>query len=139
MAQRKYVGVRVSYVNNDFKLMTHFLGIKWYCPSSKLRENTRGQLSQHLTVWVRHVLQSFGIEEKHILVMVSDKGSDVTFVQRKLNVDWEWCTNHQLHVAMREGFGDVKPRRCKNPECRQIVTILRTVSRLFRSGNLHRP
>ena len=95
----KYLGVRITYNDQDFVRRSHLLACTLYNPrhgSSAADEQIK---------WVKMILARFGVELSDIFCATTDAGSDVKAAAQHYLARWEWCIPHMLARALKEAFG----------------------------------
>ncbi|KAI9914438.1 hypothetical protein PsorP6_006988 [Peronosclerospora sorghi] len=75
VSKEKYVGVRIYFMDIYWGLNTYILAINRFAPSSDVIKGNR--FSEILQMWLRDILEEFGIRITDIAGSTSDGGSDV--------------------------------------------------------------
>ena len=104
---KKYVGVRIYFVDEFFELETRLLAIREFNPSSEIRQSHK--LGHLLQVWVQTVLKDYQLNEDHVFGSTTDGGSDVKSWGTTLmgaNKVWEHCPPHHLARSVKSAVGD---------------------------------
>ncbi|CAM9934019.1 unnamed protein product, partial [Sphacelaria rigidula] len=101
-SNEKYLGVRVFWMPQAFKLHTALLAVNLFRPAPELSDESR--LSDVLLLWVRGVLSEYDLGDSDLFSTVTDGGSDVRRLCVKvMTASWEWCIPHiyyaQLYVC----------------------------------------
>jgi hypothetical protein len=97
------------------------LAIRRFASTIDERQAKQNQLSTILHEWSSGVLEEFGIKVMlDVLTNTSDSGSDVKrTLDIMINVWWEWCISHLIHLALMEVFGtSIDPNNSKNVDAR---------------------
>jgi hypothetical protein len=103
---KKFLGIRVRYLDESWQMRSKLLSLRFFSPSSQLRENH--QLSSLLTMWVNSCLGEYGLATRYCVGAVSDSGSDVKRCCRAkdcMHLPWEWCGPHLLNRALVDAVG----------------------------------
>lgn len=110
LLRRRFVGIRIRYISEDFELVTILLSVRFY-DKSRVEEDI-GKASAVLMHWVRNVLREYELHEDMIFAATSDAGSDVRYMLSKLmNLRWEWCCSHLISNAIKEACGKLNSQR----------------------------
>ena len=114
LLRRRFIGVRVRYITEDFELVTMLLSVRFY-DKSRVEEDI-GKASAVLQHWVRGVLREYELHEDLVFAATSDAGSDVRYLlSKRLNLRWEWCCahcdTHLISNAIKEACGKLKSQR----------------------------
>ena len=107
---RKFLGVRVFYVNKSFQLETKLLAVREFNPSYEVKSSSLKQ-SELIEKWTLAVVNDNGLEAKDFYSGTTDAGSDVKCtVVKKLGVKWEWCPPHQINCGVKASIIKSYPR-----------------------------
>ncbi len=93
-------------------------------------ERQAKQLSTILHEWSSGVFEEFGIKVMlDVLTSISDSGSDVKrTLDILIDVWWEWCISHLIHLAFMELFGtSIDPNNSKNVDARCFFQRIKKV------------
>lgn len=131
---RKFVGLRLYFMNSDYVLQTFLLAVREFNPSFKMREGSEG-LRTCMRVWAEGILSTFGLSFQNIFAATTDGAGDVRILSiHDIKAFWEWCPPHMINRALIHAFGD------RNPWMRdQLAEIKKVVKRLrdhTKDGNL---
>lgn len=112
LLKRKFIGIRIRYVNEEFELVTMLLSVRFY-DKSKVDEDI-SKASDVLLHWTRSVLHEYQIPENMIFAATTDAGTEVRFMASKLlNLRWEWCCSHLITNAIKEACGQLQSQKNK--------------------------
>eukprot|EP00624_Nannochloropsis_granulata_P001156 evm.model.NODE_15339_length_18062_cov_47.764866.1 len=103
---KKFLGIRVRYLDDNWRVRSKLLSLRFFFPSSELREDH--QLSVLVSMWVKSCLSDYGLKVDNFVGAVSDSGSDVKRCctsENCLGLPWEWCGPHLLNRALVDGLG----------------------------------
>ena len=107
---RKFLGVRIFYVNMFFQLETKLLAVREFNPSYEVKSSKLKQ-ADLIEKWTLAVLKDYGLEAKDFYSGTTDAGSDVKCtVLKKLQIKWEWCPPHQVTCGVKAAIVKSYPR-----------------------------
>ncbi|GMF41591.1 unnamed protein product [Phytophthora fragariaefolia] len=123
----KYIGVRLYFIDKNWKFQSILLGTRHYEPMYGERsDGSRGPLER----WIMELLKDFGLSAKDLFASTSDADPDVKWMMRRgFALKWEWCVPHLTNAATKSVFGIVPQRQnSKNPEATDLISrIARTI------------
>ena len=95
MSHRKFIGIRVTFIDDDWVFHTHFLALREFRITSTIAKNK--QWTRALGIKLKEILKEFDLVFENIITITTDAGSDF----KKLLVEcanyWFWCVSHLLH------------------------------------------
>ena len=101
--RKKYLGVRIYYIDELFALETRLLSIREFNPGSMVRQTV--QLSNLLMIWIEAVLSDYNLNKKNIYGSTTDGGSDVKRWAKLISKVWEHCPPHKMTRAVVDAIG----------------------------------
>ncbi|CAK9223988.1 unnamed protein product [Sphagnum troendelagicum] len=134
MSNQKYMALRVCFNTSTRFNIGYNLAVRRFAPTTDERQAK--QLSTILHEWSSGVLEEFGIKVMlDVLTSTLDSGSDVKrTLDILIDVWWEWCISHLIHLALTEAFGtSIDPNNSKNVDARcffqRIKKVIETVNK----------
>jgi hypothetical protein len=105
MSNQKYLALRMCFNTSTMFNIGYNLAVRRFAPITDERQAE--QLSTILHEWSSGILEEFGIKVMlDVLTSTSDSGSDVKrTLDILIDVWWEWCISHLIHLALTEAFG----------------------------------
>ncbi len=105
MSNQKYLALRMCFNTSTRFNIGYNLAVRRFAPITDERQAE--QLSTILHEWSSGILEEFGIKVMlDVLTSTSDSGSDVKrTLDILIDVWWEWCISHLIHLALMEAFG----------------------------------
>ena len=118
---QKYLGLRVWFVDEKWKLQSFSIAVWEFSPTYVARSSIK--LSKLHALHTQCILQDFGFGQFDIYGATTDSGSDVkACVSAEMHLQWEWCIPHMVNRCVLEAFGDTeKKKNSKNKEARSFV------------------
>ena len=102
---RKFVGVRLYFLDAEYIMNTMLLAVREFDPSSALRSG-KGGLRTAMRVWLRGILAYYGLDFANIFGATTDGAGDVRILsQQDVLAFWEWCIPHMINRALIHAFG----------------------------------
>ena len=123
----KFLGLRVYYVDSNFKFKSVLLGVRHFNPSYLER---RQGIRVAFRRWLLKILSDFELKLEDFAGATSNSGSDVKrMLKSEFKLLWEWCTPHLTNCATKMACGLVKSKATsKNPEMTKLLSkIVKTV------------
>ena len=129
---RRFVGLRLYFLDSQYILTTIMLAIREFYPSSAMRTGEDG-LSTSMRVWLRGMLATFGLTFEHIFGAATDAAGDVRLLcKNDVNANWEWCPPHEINCMLKYAFGK------RNLEIMVEVLAMKTTIKSLRDSTAHR-
>ncbi|EGZ08138.1 hypothetical protein PHYSODRAFT_526868 [Phytophthora sojae] len=128
VVHKKYLGVRVYFVDANWEFRSLLLGVRRFSPSYVDRE---GGIQGPYKAWVLQLLGDFGLSTSDFFGSTSDAGPDVKhLLTNNLQLKWEWCMAHMAHAATKEACGmNGDTDRSRNPGMTKLIAdIKKTIS-----------
>ena len=131
---RKFVGVRLYFLDPDYIMQTLLLAVREFDPSSAIRQG-EGGLRTAMRVWFRGILATYGLNFDSIFGATTDGAGDVRILsQQDVRALWEWCPPHMINRVLLYVFGE------RNKEMmREIGSVRAVITRIrdhTKDGNL---
>ena len=103
---RKFIGCRLYFLDPSFLWQTFLIGVREFDPSFSMRGMVGG-LRTAMCVWLRGLLETYGIDFQNIFAATTDGAGDVR-VLSMLDVlaFWEWCPPHMINRVLLYAFGN---------------------------------
>jgi len=115
MSNQKYLALQVCFNTSTRFNIGYNLAVCRFALTTDERQAE--QLSTILHEWSSGVLEEFGIKVMlDVLTSTSDSRFDVKHtLDILIDVWWEWCISHLIHLALMEAFGtSIDPNNSKN-------------------------
>lgn len=124
----KYMGVQLFFVDANFNFVSKLLAIRAFQPSTELLENADRMSAVHL-IWLKGVLEEFGLKEDTPVSSTTDSESDIKRLCDVLPCPWDWSISHMLNSVPVEGFGTAlqKVKDSKNMAARELIKKFKKV------------
>ena len=123
---RKFVGLRLYFMDPQYILTTIMLAIREFNPSSAMRTGEDG-LSTSMRVWLKGMLSTFGLTFEHIFGSTTDAAGDVRLLcKNDVNANWEWCPPHNINRVLAYTFGK------RNPEMMNEIAAMKATIKSLR-------
>jgi hypothetical protein len=121
---KKYLGLRVYLIDNNWQLRSLLLGTRKFSPSYGDRDKG---IRKPFLLWMKRALEDFGLTTSNFFGATSDKGADVRcLLTEELQLQWEWCMAHMAHAATRAACGMNASKTQENPEMTELISQLTT-------------
>ncbi|EGZ10456.1 hypothetical protein PHYSODRAFT_337267 [Phytophthora sojae] len=113
----KFVGLRLYYIDNDWKFGSILLGTRHFKPLYGERDQG---IREPYARWLKQILGDFGLTTADFFGATTDGGPDVKWMMESgLRLQWEWCWPHLTNAATKEAFGMTGDR---NPGMRSLLS-----------------
>ena len=131
---RKFVGVRLYFLNPEYVMQTLLLAVREFDPSSALRQG-EGGLRTSMRVWFRGILATYGLTFDCVFGATTDGAGDVRILsQHDVKALWEWCPPHMINRVLLYVFGKRNTEMMREIErMRAVITRIRDHTK---DGNL---
>ncbi|KAG1685333.1 hypothetical protein DVH05_024794 [Phytophthora capsici] len=124
ITHRKYMGVRVYFVDSNWEFRSILLGVRRFSPSYGDRETG---IQGPYKAWTLQLLGDFGLTPSDFFGATSDSGPDVkNLLKRVLKLKWEWCMAHMAHAATKEACGmNGDAQKSRNPGMTELIARIK--------------
>ena len=131
---RKFVGLRLFFMDPEYALRTFLLAVREFDPSSEIREGKEG-LRTCMRVWNEGILEIFGLTFKNIFGATTDGAGDVRILSiYDIMAYWEWCPPHMINRALIHAFG--KRNQWMSDQLAEIKLVIKRLRDHTRDGSL---
>ncbi|KAG1710160.1 hypothetical protein DVH05_017166 [Phytophthora capsici] len=123
----KYLGLRLYFIDNQWRFRSFLLGTRHFRPSYGERD---GGIRAPFKRWIEQILTDFGLSLTNIFGATSDAGADVKWMLTEgLKLRWEWCIPHMTNAVTKAARGIVNDKtKSKNKPMTELISrIGRTV------------
>ncbi|CAM9580931.1 unnamed protein product [Scytosiphon promiscuus] len=137
---KKFLGVHIFWVDEEFKLRSACIAVKHYRPAPTTDTQ---KASESLWKILKTCVAEFGLDVAQFASCTTNAGPDVECMAVKLagpsGILWKWCDAHLVGEACEVAFGTrTGPQTTKSRACRDIISEVVEVVRTMKSSKTTR-
>ncbi|KAG1704673.1 hypothetical protein DVH05_005602 [Phytophthora capsici] len=129
----KYLGLRVYFIDAQFRFTSILLGVRHFRPLYGEREQG---IRTPFHRWLLGILADFQLCPADFFGSTSDGGPDVKWMMSEgLKLKWEWCIPHLVNAATKTACG--MTQKSKNPDMSELINrISQTIFQAHRNEKM---